>query len=67
METHEIDETLELQSDDCILCPKYCICCGECEDQIDPDAGDEGQPTEYEEWQDVFGGDEDPPTDIDDI
>lgn len=65
---HEIDdarqEPLELQSDgdDCILCPgEYCTCCGQCSVE------DDGQPTEYEEWQDLFGGDEDPPTDIDDM
>ena len=26
----------------------------------------DGQPTEWEEWQNVYGGDEDPPTSIDD-
>ena len=75
---HEIDdarqETLELQSDgdDCVLAPgKYCICCGSCGDEEfippdDYDFDDDGQPSEYDEWQDYFGGDEDPPHYIDD-
>lgn len=66
---HETDdsrhETPELQEDDnCVFQPEQpCIACGECS-YFDEN---EGQPTEYQEWQDVFGGDEDPPTDIDDM
>lgn len=59
----------------CLNCQdldRFCPYCGEefdAKDFMDPqDEGfashiefsDDGQPTEYEEWQDVFGGDEDP-------
>lgn len=40
----------------CPLCEGFDDQCPNCGDFVEPE--DDGQPSEYDEWQDVYGGDD---------